>query len=115
MADDLGMKSLQADLQDRRLALFFDALQDFLPGLGDDLFDAGRMDPAVDDQLVQRDPRHLAADGVEAADDDGFRGGIDYEVDPRRLLKSANVAPLFAEYSTLARVCRWRPAQTRAP
>src|ERR1700682_2272381 len=101
MADDLWVESLQADLQDRSLSFFFDPLQDLSSGLGNDLFDAGRMDPAVDDELVQRDPRHLAADGVEAADDDRFRGVVDDEVDPGCLLQSADVAPLLADDPSL--------------
>ncbi len=42
------MKTLQSDLQHRRLPLFFDPLQDLGSGLGDDLLDASRMNPAVD-------------------------------------------------------------------
>ena len=34
VADDLGVKPLQADLQDRRLPFLFDPLQDLLAGLG---------------------------------------------------------------------------------
>src|SRR5258706_4931291 len=113
MADDLGMKSLQADLQDRGLSLLFDPLQDLDSGLGNDLFDPGRMNPAVDDELVQRDPRHLAADGIEAADDDGFRGVVDYEVDPGRLLQGADVAPFFADDATLELVGRQRQHRDR--
>ena len=35
-------------------------------GLGDDLLDAAGMDPAVGDELGDRDPGDLAADRVEA-------------------------------------------------
>jgi hypothetical protein len=59
------------------------------------------MNPAVNDELVQRDPRHLAADGVEAADDHGFWSVVDDEVDTGRLLKSTYVAPFFADDASL--------------
>ena len=52
------------------------------------------MDPAVDDELVEGHPGHLAADRVEAADDDGFGGVVDDDVDAGRLLESPDVAAL---------------------
>ena len=113
VSDDLGVKTLQADLQHRRLPLLFDPLQDLDSGLGDDLLDSGRMNPAVDYQLVQRDSSHLAADGVETADDDGFRGVVHYQVDPRRLLKGPDVAALFADDAALELVGRQRQHRDR--
>ena len=113
MPDHLGVKTLKADLQDGGLALFLDPLQDLLAGLGHDLFDAGRMDPAVDDQFVERDPRHLAADWVEAADDDRLGRVIDDQVDAGRLLKGANVAPLLTDDATFQLVCWQRQHRNR--
>src|SRR4029077_1860521 len=72
-----------------------------------------RMDPAVDDELVQRNPRHLAADGVEAADDYGFRGVIDDQVDPGGLLESTDVAALLADDAALELVGRQRQHRYR--
>src|SRR5579859_8130230 len=66
------------------------------------------MDPAVHDELVQRDPGHLAADGVEAADDHGFRGVVDDEVDPGRLLQGTDVAPFLADDAAFELVGRPR-------
>src|SRR5216683_741002 len=77
VTDDFRVKSLESDLQNRRLALLFDPLQDLQSGLGDDLFDPSRMNPAVHDQLVQRDSGDLTSYRVETADDDGFRGVVD--------------------------------------
>ena len=65
------------------------------------------------DEFVQRDPRHLAADGVEAADDDGFRGVVDDQVDPGRLLQGADVAPLLADDAPLELVGRQRQHRDR--
>src|SRR5437762_1603217 len=101
MADDLRVQPLEAELQDRRLPLLFDPLQDLLAGLGDDLLDSGRMDASIHDELVQRDPRYLAAHGVEPADDHGLGGVVDDEVDPRGLLESADVAALLADDAAL--------------
>src|SRR3989475_1739157 len=106
MADDLGMQTLEPELQYRRLPLLFDPLQDLLAGLGDDLFDPGRMNPAIDDELVERDPRDLATDRIEPADDHGLGGVVDDQVDPRGLLKSADVPALLADDAALQLVGR---------
>ena len=106
--DDFGMEPLQSDLQDGGFSLLFDPLQDLLAGFGHDLFDAGRMNPAVDDELVQGYPRHLAADGVEAADDDRLGRVIDDEVDAGGLLEGTDVAPFFADDPAFQLVCRQR-------
>src|SRR5207249_7180126 len=107
VADDLRVQPLQAELQDRRLPLLFDPLQDLLAGLGDDLFDPGRMDASIHDELVQRDPRNLAAHGVEPADDHGLGGVVDEELDPRGPLESAYVASLLAAAAGL-RLAGWQ-------
>ena len=100
------MKTLESNLQHGGLALFLDSLEDFFAGLRDDLLDSGRMDPAVHDELVERDPRHLTADGIEAADNHGFRGVIDDQVDAGRLLEGPNVATLLADDAALQLVGR---------
>src|SRR5207253_2461555 len=103
---DDGMRTLKTELQDRRLPLLFDPLQDLQAGLGDDLLDASRVNTAIHDELVQRDPRHLTADRVEAADDHGLGGVVDDQVDPRSLLESADVASLLADDAALQLVGR---------
>src|SRR5260370_33319246 len=94
VTDDFGVKALESNLQNSRLSLLFDPLQDLLSGLGDDLFDPSRMDPAVHDQLVQRDSGDLAADRVETADDHGFRAADGDSIGPRRLLRGPHVPAL---------------------
>ncbi len=113
MADDLRVQSLQAELQDRALPLLLDPLQDLLAGLGDDLFDAGRVNPAVHDELVERDPCHLAAHRVEPADDHGLRGVVDDQVDSGGLLEGADVAPFLADDAALQLVGRQRQHRDR--
>src|SRR5213594_2014606 len=101
VADDLGVQPLKAELQDRRLPLLFDPLQDLLAGFGDDLLDPSEMDASIHDELVERDPRDLAAHGIEPADDHGLGGVVDDQVDPRGLLESADVAALLADDAAL--------------
>src|SRR5690242_4531305 len=113
VADDLRVQTLQAELQDRALPFLFDPLQDLLAGFGYDLLDAGRMDPAIHDQLVERDPGHLTADRVEPADDHGLRGVVDDQVDPGGLLEGADVAPFFADNAALQLVGRQRQHRDR--
>src|SRR5258705_11308261 len=81
VTDDLRVQTLEPYFEHRRLPLLFDPLQDLQAGLGDDLLDAGRVDPAVDDELVEGDPRPLAADWIEPADDHGFGGAVPDEID----------------------------------
>src|ERR1019366_8079718 len=90
-----------------------DPWQDLPSGLGDDLFDPCRVDPAVNDELVQRDSSHVAADGVEPADDDGFRGIVHDQIDPRGLLKGAYVAALLDDDAALELVRRQRQHRDR--
>ena len=86
--DDLGMQAGHARLVGRRLALLADLLLDLLLGLGDDLFDARRMDAAVLDQLGQRQPGDLAAHRIEARQRDRVRRVVDDQVDAGRRLRA---------------------------
>ncbi len=55
--------------------------------------DPGGMDPSVLDQTRERDPGDLPADGVKPRQDDGFRGVVDDDVDPRGRLERTDVPP----------------------
>ena len=74
--------------------------------LGDDLLDPSGVNSAVRHQLGQRDPRDLAADGVEARQDDALGGVVDDQVDPGRLLEGADVPALAADDPALHLVRR---------
>src|SRR4029077_12638773 len=113
VTDDFRVKALEPNFQDGRLALLFDPLQDLLSGLGNDLFESSRMNPAVHDQLVQRDSGDLAADRVGSADDHGFRGVVDDQIDPGRLLKGPDVPALLADDAAFELVCRQRQHRDR--
>ena len=55
------------------------------------------MDPAVGDQRLQRPPGDLAADRIEAGDDDRVRRVVDDDVHAGRQLERADVPPLAAD------------------
>ncbi len=74
--------------------------------LVDDLLDAPRVDPAVGDQLGDRQPGDLAPDRVEARQDHGLRRVVDDQVDPGRLLEGPDVATLAADDPALHLVRR---------
>ena len=72
--DDLRRQPGNAGLVGGRLAGLADDQLDLRACLGDDLLDAAGMDAAVLDELGQREPRDLAADRVEAADEHAISG-----------------------------------------
>ena len=74
--------------------------------LGHDLLDPAGVDPAVAHQLRERDPGDLAADRVEAREDDRLRRVVDDQVDPGGLLERADVAALAADDPALHLVVR---------
>ena len=97
VSDHLRMKALEPDIEHGGLSFFLDPLGDFQAGFGDCLFNPSRMDPAVDYELVEGDPRHLPADRVKAADDHGLGRVVDDDVDAGRLLQGPDVAALATD------------------
>ena len=71
--DELRRQARDAGLVGGRLAGLADDQVDLGAGLGDDLLDPAGMDPAVADELREREPGDLAADRVEARQDDRLR------------------------------------------
>ena len=65
--DDLRREAGDAGVVGGLLAGLADDEVDLGAGLGDDLLDAAGMDPAVRDELREREPGDLAADRIEAA------------------------------------------------
>src|ERR1700693_179984 len=88
-------------LEHRLFAFFPNPVLDIPASFGHHLFDPGRVDPAVDQEMVESHPRHLAADRVEATQDDGLRRVVDDQVDAGRVLERPNVAPLTTDDATL--------------
>ena len=90
------MQAVDAQIDGRALADLDDLLLDLLLHLGDHLLDAGGMDSAVGDELMQRQTGDLAAHGVEAAQDDRFGRVVDDDLDAGSRFQRTDVAPLAA-------------------
>src|SRR5205807_10151844 len=81
----------------RGIAYFEQHLIELQTDLLDQLLDARRMDAAVLHETLERDAGDLAADRVEAGEDDRFRSVVDDEIDARGQLQRADVAPFAAD------------------
>src|ERR1043165_5244633 len=88
------------------LAFLEQLLIDLLPHLLDELLDAGGVNAAVLHEALERDARDLAADRVEAGEDDRLGRVVDDEVDAGGQLERANVAPLAADDAALPVLAR---------
>ena len=104
--DDLRREAGDAGVVGGLLAGLAHGEVDLGLGLGDDLLDAAGMDAAVGDELRDRDPRDLAADRVEPAEDDRLGRVVDDQVDAGRLFEGADVAALTADDPALHLVAR---------
>ena len=77
-----------------RCALLLDDALDLATRLRHHLLDARRVDAPIQDELGQRVARDLAADGIEAGEDDSLWRVVDDEVYAGRAFQRADVAPL---------------------
>ena len=75
--DQLRMQAVDVGLKDGPLALGLDDGVYLALGLLHHLLDAGGMNAAVQNQLLQGKPGDLAADGVKAGDCNGLRRVVD--------------------------------------
>ena len=100
------MEVVEAELEGRGLAFLADRLLHLRLDLLDDLLDARRMDAAVGDQPLDRLARDLAAERIEAREDDRAGRVVDDQLDAGRLLERADVAPLAADDPPLHVVAR---------
>ncbi len=98
---ELGVQVVDAGVEGGLLAGLADALVDEGLGLLVELLDAGGVDAAVGDEVLERDAGGLAANGVEARQRHGLGGVVDDERDARDLLERADVAPLAADDAAL--------------
>src|SRR5205085_9383850 len=74
---------------------------ELLPHLLHQLLDAGGVDASVLHEALERDAGDLAADGIEAGEDDRFGRVVDDEVDAGGQLQRADVAPFAADDAAL--------------
>ena len=105
-AQHFGMEIEEPELEGGRLAFLADGLLHLGLDLLDDLLDAGRMDAAVGDQPLDRLARDLAAERIEAREDDRAGRVVDDQLDAGRGLERADVAPLAADDAALQIVAR---------
>src|SRR6266508_1110167 len=92
--DELLVELTAVRLEHGLFAGLDDVLLDLGLGLVVGVLDPGRVDPAVFDQLRERQLRDLAPDAVEGREDDGLRCVVDDEVDAGQVLERADVASL---------------------
>ena len=83
------------------LALLTDGAVHFLPGLLHHILDTGGMDPPVGNELLQGQPGNLPADGVKAADGDGFGGVVNDEIHAGNGFQGPDVPALPADDPSL--------------
>ena len=104
--DDVGRQARHAGLVGGLLAGLAHDRVDLGARLGHDLLDPARVDPAVGDQLGDGQAGDLAADRVEARQDDRLGRVVDDEVDPGGLLERPDVAALATDDPALHLVRR---------
>ena len=95
------MQAVDAGLKDRLLARLAHLRVDLLAGLFHHFLDAGRVDAAVGNELFQGDAGDFPPDGIKAGQDDRLGRVVDDQVDARRGLQGADVAPLAADDAAL--------------
>ena len=104
--DQLRMEIVYADLKGRLLAVLPNLRLDFLPGLLHHFLNAGRMDPAVYDELLQRDPGHLPADRIKSGQNHGLRRIVDDQVHAGQRLDGPDVPAFPADNPSLHLIAR---------
>src|ERR1044071_2203181 len=99
--ENLGIDVGEAEGECGGFAFLEQLLVKFLTNLLDQLFDARRMDAAVLHQAFEGDARDLAANRIEARENDGFGSVVDDEIDAGRELERADVASLASDDASL--------------
>ena len=99
--DQLGVQIVNAGLIAGAFALFADSTVNFLARLFHHVLNAGGMNAAVHNELLQRQPGNLPANGVEAGNGDGFGGIVDDQIDAGNGLQCADVPAFPADDAAL--------------
>ena len=95
--DELMVQPMDAHLQHGGFAGLTDLVADLLLGLLHHLLDAGGVDAAVHDQLLEGDPGDLPADRVEGGEDHGLGRVVDDQVHAGGGLEGPDVPALAAD------------------
>ena len=104
--NDLGVQVVDTGIEGSLFASLAHALLNQVGGLVIHLLDAGRVNAAVSNKVLEGDARGLATDRIETRKHDGLGRIIDHEVDAGNLLEGADVATLAADDATLQVVRR---------
>ncbi len=99
--DDLGVQVVDASIEGSLLASLAHALLNQVGSLVIHLLDAGRVNAAVGDEVLEGDTGGLTTDRVEARKNDGLGRVVDHEVDAGNLLEGADVATLATDNTAL--------------
>lgn len=99
--DELGVQAVDIGLEHGALALGLNGGVHLPLGLLHHLLDAGGMDAAVLDELLQGDAGDFPAHRVEAGDGDGLRRVVDDQIHAGHGLQRADVAALAADDAAL--------------
>ena len=103
-ADQLNQLQVQAvdtHIDAGALARLQDLVLELLAHLRHHLLDAGRVDAAVNHQLMQGQTGHLAANRIEGGQQDGVRRVVDDDLHARGSLQRTDVAALTADDAAL--------------
>ena len=103
---DLGVHRGDADLDQRVFAGPRAQLLDLRHAALVDLLDAVRVDPAVENELLEGDPRNFAAYRIEAGEQHRLGGVVDDQVDAGHRLEGPDVAALATDDAALHVVAR---------
>ena len=97
----LGMYPWKVQVKDGLLSFLLDDIVHLTLHLGDNLFDPGRVNTTIGDELAHGLPSHLPADAVETGNDNDSRRIVDDDVNARGLFKGANITPFTANDTPL--------------
>ena len=88
---------MYTDLKGGRFALLFDHDFDFLLRLLDHLFDSGRVNTPVHNELFKCDPCNLSSDRIKAGENNRFGRIVNDQIYARHRLKSSDISSLSAD------------------
>ena len=99
--DELGMQAVDVGLKHGAFAFGLDGGVDFLLRLGDHLFDAGGVNAAVLNELLQRETGNFPPHRVKAGDGDGLGRVVDDQIAAGQGFDAADVASFAADDAAL--------------
>ena len=99
--NDLGVQVVDAGIEGSLLASLAHALLNQIGGLVVHLLDAGGVNAAVGNEVLEGNAGSLATDRVEARKNDGLGRVVDHEINAGNLLERADVTTLAADDAAL--------------